>query len=796
MGCNGRVANLVSVIQDVTDHQNFRHALQESESRYRALFDESPTPIYVYDTVTLQFLAANRMALAKYGYTLEEFLALKWLDIRPKSELPSAMRTWREGKDTGKGFARHECKDGTVFDVEVAWHSIQFDGRSARVVIVTDVTETRKAQEKIRENEEKFRSTFEQAAVGMAHLSTGGRWMRVNQKLCDILGYTPGELIKKTFHEITPPEDQASGSELRHRLLCGELDTSTEEKRYVQGNGSLIWAKVTTSLVRTPEGQPAYFITVVEDISREKKVELELQRSEARFRALTENSADRTVLLDAGGRITYVSNSSTRIFGYTPDEVSGMSAFDFVHPDDHKSVMDRFEQLIRQPGGAAQIRYRSRHKDGRFLWVDCRGFNTLENPSVEGIVLNERDITEIKDMEEQFLRAQRLESVGTLASGVAHDLNNILAPILMSAPMLRLDLDESMRENLVSTIEASAQRGADIVRQILTFTRGIAGERLLLQPVHILKEVCHISQETFPKNILVIPQYNDLAWPVYGDPTQLHQLLMNMAVNARDAMPDGGTLTISAENVEVDEQYAATLRNGIQPGHYLAWTITDTGTGIPAHIQDRIFDPFFTTKEVGKGTGLGLSTVIGIVRSHNGALSLESEPGKGTKFTIYLPAMPGESVVAKEVNAPEEAPGHGELILLVDDEKGVLEMSRLVLERSGYRIETAKDGIEGLAYFAKHADEVALVITDIHMPNFDGISLIKAMRQLNPNVPIIGSTGQVSESEEAKLSSLALNRFLKKPYSKRQLLSAAADLLAKSANAGQSRVDGVVLAAD
>jgi CheY-like chemotaxis protein len=261
-------------------------------------------------------------------------------------------------------------------------------------------------------------------------------------------------------------------------------------------------------------------------------------------------------------------------------------------------------------------------------------------------------------------------------------------------------------------------------------------------------------------------------------------------------MPDGGTLTISAENVEVDEQYAATLRNGIQPGHYLAWTITDTGTGIPDHIKDRIFDPFFTTKEVGKGTGLGLSTVIGIVRSHNGALSLESEPGKGTKFTIYLPATPGESVVAKEVNAPEEAPGNGQLILLVDDEKGVLEMSRLVLERNGYRIETARDGIEGLAYFAKHADEVELVITDIHMPNFDGISLIKAMRQLNPNIPIIGSTGQTSESEEAKLSSLALNRFLKKPYSKRQLLSAAAELLAESANADASRVDGVVLAAD
>jgi PAS domain S-box-containing protein len=781
VGIDGRVTSLVSVIQDVTDHRNSRQALEDSEGRYRALFDESPTPIYVFDNVTLQFLAVNQMALKRYGYTLEEFLALKWLDIRPKSEIPGAMRVWRDGKDTGKGFSRHQSKDGTVFDVEVAWHSIQFDGRFARVVIVKDVTESRRAEERIRENEEKFRSTFEQAAVGMAHVSLGGRWMRVNQKLCSILGYTPGELIRKSFQDITPPEDLDTSSDLRRRLISGETDTATVERRCVQANGSLIWAKVTTSLVRTPEGEPAYFIMVVEDISPAKKVELELQRSEARFRALTENSADRTVILDAVGVITYVSASSTRIFGFAPEEVAGVSAFEFVHPDDLKRAIDSFEELVRRPGGSVQVRYRARHKDGRYLWVDCRAVNALENPAVEGVVLNERDITEIKDMEEQFLRAQRLESVGTLASGVAHDLNNILAPILMSAPMLRMDLDETMRENLVSTIEASAQRGADIVRQILTFTRGIAGERLLLQPIHILKEVCHITQETFPKNISIIPQYNDLVWPVYGDPTQLHQLLMNMAVNARDAMPDGGTLTISAENVEVDEQYAATLRNGIEPGNYIAWTIKDTGMGIPAHIQDRIFDPFFTTKEVGKGTGLGLSTVIGIVRGHHGALSLESEPGRGTKFTIYLPATPGEYVAGKDANEPEQAQGNGETILLVDDEKGVLEMSRLVLERAGYRIETAMDGIEGLAYFAKHTDEIDLVITDIHMPNFDGISLIKAMRQLSPNAPIIGSTGQTSEGEEEKLRSLGVHQFLKKPYSKRQLLTAVAELLAAAA---------------
>jgi PAS domain S-box-containing protein len=522
-------------------------------------------------------------------------------------------------------------------------------------------------------------------------------------------------------------------------------------------------------------------MAIVKDVTDRRQVEIKLRESEARFRALTENSADRTVVLDAGGRATYVSPSSTRIFGYTPEEVTGLSAFGFMHPDDVNAGIDMFDKLLRQPGGTAQLRYRARHKDGRYVWVDCRGYNALDNAAVRGIVINERDITDEKELETQFLRAQRLESVGTLASGIAHDLNNILAPIIMSASMLRTrDLDEELKENLFSTIEVSAKRGADIVRQILTFTRGVEGERLLLQPLHILKEVVNIANETFPKNITVRARYSRGIWPVYGDPTQLHQVLMNLAVNARDAMPDGGTITLGAENVKVDAQYAATLKNGIEPGNYLAWAVTDTGAGIPAEIKDRIFDPFFTTKELGKGTGLGLSTVIGIVRGHNGGLTLESELGCGTKFTIFIPAIPGEALAEKESDRPELIQGNGELVLVVDDERGVLEMSRLVLERHGYRIAIARDGIEGLDFYARHVDEVAVVLTDIHMPKFDGLALVKAMRKLNPGVPIITSSGHTGVEVEEMLQKLEVNRFLKKPYTKGQLLGSISDVVEKA----------------
>jgi PAS domain S-box-containing protein len=513
------------------------------------------------------------------------------------------------------------------------------------------VTESRQVESRLRESEERFRSTFEQAAVGMAHVSPEGRWLRVNRKLCDILGYSPERLLQLGLQDITPPEDLPANRQMMERLLTGARETGIVERRCIRADGSLIWAKITIAPFRTPDGVPSHFITVIEDISQEK------------------------------------------------------------------------------------------------------------------------------EMEAQFLRAQRLESVGTLAGGVAHDLNNILAPIIMSVPMLRQDLDEEMRETLVSTIEASAQRGADIVRQILTFTRGIQGDRILLQPLHLLKEVELIARETFPKNIVIRAKYREDVWPVYGDPTQLRQALLNLALNARDATPSGGTVTLGAENIEVDEQYAATHGTGIQPGSYLVWSVSDTGAGIPPEIKDRIFDPFFTTKELGKGTGLGLSTVIGIVRGHGGALWVESGVGEGTTFTIYLPAAPGQVPAAREADGPEILQGNGEMVLVVDDERGVLEMSRLVLERNGYRIATASDGIEGVAFYARHMDEVALVVTDIHMPNFDGLSLVQAIRKLNPRIPIIGSTGQTCDDEDQKLMILGVNRFLRKPYTKRQLLATIRDLL-------------------
>lgn len=383
-----------------------------------------------------------------------------------------------------------------------------------------------------------------------------------------------------------------------------------------------------------------------------------------------------------------------------------------------------------------------------------------------------------------MLRAQRLEGIGLLAGGIAHDLNNVLAPILMGADLLKLTArDEPVKQQLDSIVE-SAKRGADIVKQVLTFARGIEGERIPIEPKHVIKEMARMARETFPRNLRIqVDVPNDL-WTVMGDPTQLHQVLLNLSVNARDAMPQGGILSYSARNVEVDPLLAQAHAHA-KPGPHVVLHVQDTGTGIPPEVLDRIFEPFFTTKELGKGTGLGLSTAMGIVRSHGGFITVESEPGKGTAFEAWLPASP-------QAHRPEAKPaamtlprGQGELVLVVDDEGDILHVTRAMLERHGYRVITAGDGTLALTELSRHLGEVRLVITDILMPFMDGVQLIHALRRMAPELRVIASSGalgmpgQKDRTDEVK--ALGVRQILHKPYSVEQLLRTVHDELQPNA---------------
>jgi PAS domain S-box-containing protein len=420
----------------------------------------------------------------------------------------------------------------------------------------------------------------------------------------------------------------------------------------------------------------------------------------------------------------------------------------------------------------------NRRKDGSFYNEEMTITPIRDGQGeIEHFIAVMLDITERKKIEAQFLRAQRMESIGMLAGGIAHDLNNILAPIMMCVDILKSDTDSPQTKQILETVEMSAKRGADIVRQVLSFARGVEGERVEIQPKHLLRDLEKIIMDTFPKDIRLEFSIPVDTWTVLGDPTQLHQILLNLCVNARDAMPNGGTLAIGVENCVFDEQYAA-MNLQTKPGSYVCISATDTGTGIPPEILDKIFDPFFTTKELNKGTGLGLSTVMAIVKSHEGTINVYSEPGKGTTFKIYLAASELSTDGRKQQSLSISLPrGHGETVLVVDDEASILTITSQTLQAFGYRVLRAMDGAEALAVYAEHQREINVVLTDTMMPVLDGPATIHAMMRINPSVKIIAASGLNANGNVAKAAGAGVKHFLTKPYTAHSLLKTIRSVL-------------------
>jgi CheY-like chemotaxis protein len=344
----------------------------------------------------------------------------------------------------------------------------------------------------------------------------------------------------------------------------------------------------------------------------------------------------------------------------------------------------------------------------------------------------------------------------------------------MSVQLLALKLQDEQARQWLKILEDNARRGAELVKQVVSFARGIKGDRTLVQVRHIISEIRQIAKETFPKSIEVHSDIAPNLWTVCGDATQLHQVLMNLCVNARDALPDGGTLSIGAKNLFLNEQ-SARMNIDAKTGAYIVITISDTGIGIPPEILDRIFEPFFTTKEVGKGTGLGLSTVIGIVKSHGGFVNVSSKLGQGTKFEVYLPSL--EEAPASRVEDAEMPRGHGELILVVDDEVAIRQITQTSLETYSYKVLTASDGIEALAMYAQHHEEINVVLIDMMMPAMDGPTTIRTLRRIKPQVKIVAVTGLVSDDKLAQARRLGVQTFLYKPYTTKELLKALDGIL-------------------
>jgi PAS domain S-box-containing protein len=578
-----------------------------------------------------------------------------------------------------------------------------------------------------------------------------------------VLGHSPLEFFHPGVHE-----------EIHQRvaqLMAHPTSVPQAREPMVTVTGEVVPTDVTASSF--PFGDGLAILVTCRDATARAQTEEELQASEARYRLLfRQNPHPMWVYSNVNHRFLAVNPAAINRYGWSEQEfLGGMTIFD-IRPEAEAQRLRADLERDNAPGKHFGL-WRHQTRSGALLDVEIVSDSILWDGQDARLVLA-HDVTERRKLEAQQLRTQRMESIGTLAGGVAHDLNNVLAPILMAVEMLKMDAANARVLATLETIEASARRGAGLVRQILSFTRGVEGLRVPVRLEQVMAEVISLIRQTFDRSITLEIEQPDVLWPVNGDATQLHRVLLNLAVNARDAMPGGGTLRLKAANLTKD----GIPEFGVEgPEHFVALTVADTGTGIPRALQDQIFDPFFTTKEVGKGTGLGLATVQAVVESHGGHINLYSEEGKGSVFRIYLPALTTEDEIAPPTPPPTLPRGKGELILVVDDESAIRLITSHTLEVFGYRVVVAANGAEAVAIFSERRTEIALVLTDMMMPIMDGVATIKALRTIDPTIRIIAASGLSANGSVAKAATLGITDFLAKPYTVEEMVRLVAKLL-------------------
>jgi two-component system cell cycle sensor histidine kinase/response regulator CckA len=506
--------------------------------------------------------------------------------------------------------------------------------------------------------------------------------------------------------------------------------------------------------------------------------DMECGSEEARFRSLVQNISDIITVLADNGTIKYESPSVERILGFKPEELTGRNAFEFVHPDDIPALQVKFLVAINNPSRSVSHAFRFRHIDGSWVYLEAIGNNLLSDPGINGLVVTSRDVTARRSLEEALHQAQKMEAIGQLAGGIAHDFNNMLMIIRGHSELM---LDQTQRPQTLrihaEKILKTTAKASSLTQRLLAFSRKqvIAPRPLLLDTV--VNECAEMLQQSLGPDIEISIVSPMKSWRALADPTQLDQLLLNLAVNARDAMPHGGKLTIETQNIDVDSGFAHG-QSLIAPGRYVMLGVSDTGVGMDAHVQAHIFEPFFTTKEAGKGTGLGLAIVYGIVRQSGGQILVSSELGKGTSFKIYLPAVLEASIPEQPIDAPDGSQNGAGTVLLAEDEEEIRTMVQAFLEGRGYTVLAARDGFEALQIAEQHGGSIDLLLTDVMMPRMRGPQLAVRLAPLRPEMKVIYMSGYAETPELLEASLNSGTTLLRKPFELSELACRLHEMLA------------------
>ena len=771
----GEVVNVIGFAVDVTERKQAEMAQRESETRLRTIFDSEPECVKIVDAkgalidmnpAGLGMLGAQSLDQLRGADTSELVVA------RDRQMFLEGIAAVFRGETTRQLF-EIIALDGTRHWIDQhavpLWDPCQPGKVAQMLAVVRDVTEQNLADEKLRERDALLQKLSEQVpgVIYQFQLFPDGRscFPYASERIRTIYETAPEE-VKQTaeavFRILHPDDFEAVSASIQRSAET--LEPWACEYRVQLPTRGLRWLEGHSAPERLPDGSILWH-GYIRDITERKAAEAEFQR----LASIIAASRDFVAYAALDGRLLYVNPAGRALVGLAATApVGDLHAPDFIPESDHDFLARELTtHLLRD--GSWSGEFRLRHFAGlEPIPVDLNSF-MIRDAAGEPIAIANicRDIRERLKAERQANRSQRLEAIGTLAGGIAHDLNNAIAPVLMCTEILRLKYPGE--DELVVTVQKSCERAADMVRQLLTFAKGAAGQRVLLQPWQLIRELEKIVTGTFPKNLeLRIHCVPDVGM-VMGDPTQLHQVLLNLCVNARDAMAEGGILTMTVEAKDIDATFARTNPEAT-PGRYICLTVEDTGTGIPPEVFDRIFEPFFTTKEPEQGTGLGLSTVLGIVKGHGGFMRVDSEMGKGSQFQIFLPvAQDGADRAAEVGQRPQTFRGNGEMILIVDDEPAILRVARIILERMNFQVLTAADGAEGITLAAEHQDALRVAITDLHMPRMDGLAFVKVLRPMCPHVKIVVSSGRLEEGAHAEFRALGVEAMLHKPFTEEQL---------------------------